>query len=351
MSVRRAVALVAVLAVCLIAAGCGGSAQKSPQRHHAAAGVVSPAASDRASPITWTGIRRVAGIVDLAGPTPAGAITAAAHGRLEILPANGMPLAFAPAYSANPLLEPYIALSSGQGVTGAGCSWPAGYVYALRLTAGHGITAISPQGKVRRFIGLRVSGLEDGIAFDRTGRFGHRLLVTMTAHARTTVFAIACNGAVQVVTRSAPRVEGGMLVTPRSFGRFGGDLLAPDEVSGNLYAIAPDGRSSLVVRSGVPHGPDIGIESLGLVPSRFRLALVSDRRTPHNPHPGDNLLLAVTHAALAAAGVRAGELIAVSEGGAATVAIGCATTCNARYIGAGPHQAHIEGHVIFTMPG
>lgn len=210
------------------------------------------------------------------------------------------------------------------------------------------MTVIGPRGSVRRFARLPTRGLENGIAFDSTGRFGHRLLVTSSVSGGTTVYAIDCHGRVEVLTRNAPRLEGGIAVAPATFGRFAGDLIAPDELSGRLYAIGPDGRSSLVTQSGLPEGQDIGVESEGFVPARFKDALVADRRTRRNPHPGDDLILGLTHATLAAAGVHPGDLLAVTEGGAQTIAVSCTTSCRVRHVADGPRLAHVEGHVVFS---
>jgi len=296
-------------------------------------------------------VRRV---LDLAGPRSDGALVVATNGRLPILGRGGHLRPFAPGYSAPSGLEAYIALSSGQ--RAGGCRWPAGDVYALRLDHGHGVTVVDPRGRVRKFAAIPTNGLLDGITFDTVGRFGHRLLVTSTAGSptsakRTTLYAVGCDGHVQTLTRQGPRVEGGMVVAPPGFGRFGGDLLVPDEVGGDLYAFAPNGRASPVVRSGVAHGQDVGIESLGVVPARYDEALVADRRVPKNPHPGNDLILGLSRARLNADGVHAGDVLAVGEGGGATVAISCASTCRSRAIGAGPRIAHVEGHVAFTRPG
>ena len=72
-----------------------------------------------------------------------------------------------------------------------------------------------------------------------------------------------------MLTHSGPRVEGGMVVAPSTFGRFAGDLLAPDEYTSKVYAFTPSGQVRLVVRTGVPSGGDIGTESLGIVPAQF----------------------------------------------------------------------------------
>lgn len=351
---RRAATL---LAICVGLAGCGGGGAATSRTTHApttTAATATTHATRRAAPANWTGRMHVLRVLDLAGPRADGSFVVATNGRLAILARDGSLRRFAPGYSAPKGLEAYIAPSSGQ--RAGGCRWPPGNVYALRLAHGHGVTVVDPRGHVRKFAAIATNGLLDGIAFDTVGRFGHRLLVTSTRGSptsakRTALYAIGCDGRVQMLTHDGPRVEGGMVVAPRSFGRFGGDLLVPDEIAGNLYAFAPDGRASLVVRSGIAHGQDVGIESLGLVPTRYGEALVSDRRVPGNPHPGDDLILGISHARLRAAGVRAGDLVAAGEGGAGTVAISCASTCRSRAIGAGPRIAHVEGHVVFTRPG
>jgi hypothetical protein len=110
----------------------------------------------------------------------------AADGRLSLLAAAGgiAPFASGPnGYHSPGGEEPYIALSPG------GC-YGTGTVYALRLTAGRGVVAISARGSIRRFARLSAPGLIDGITFDRTGAFAHRMLVTSNAGARTAVEAI-----------------------------------------------------------------------------------------------------------------------------------------------------------------
>lgn len=339
---RRLIVLALMATLCLTTA-CGGSA---------ATRTVAASARAAAGPgrlAVWTHGRHVQDILDLAGPRVRGAFAIAAAGRLGTLGAGGGVRAFAPAYVASPGLEPYIVMSSGQRVPGAGCSFRRGSIYALRLSGGDGVTVISPSGATRGFASLPSAGLEDGIAFDTTGRFGHRLLVTRTLSGHTTVAAIDCRGRVRVLTRDAPQVEGGLAVAPRSFGRFGGDLIAPDELSGLLWAIAPNGRATLVARSGLPFGQDIGIESEGFVPAAFRDALVADRHEPSNPHPGDNVILRLSRGALRAVGVRAGDLLVVAEGGGATIAVRCGPrACWVRRVVRGTAIAHIEGHVVFS---
>jgi hypothetical protein len=290
--------------------------------------------------VRWLGARHVTRVVDLTAQRSDGSFVVATNGHLALLTRRLKLLPFAPSYHASAGLEPYIALSPG------GC-FGHDAVYALRLTSNRGITMVSAAGNVSDFTSLPGPGLLNGIAFDRSGRFGHRLLVTSTASGATTVFAIDCAGQVHTVTRSGPKVEGGIAVAPSSFGAYAGDLIAPGEVSGNLYAFAPSGRATLIVHSPLPHGQDIGIESEGFVPARLRSALVADRLTPKNRHPGDDLILELGAAALRRAGVRAGQLLVVNEGGADTIAVSCEAACHAREVAIGPSEAHIEGHVVF----
>ena len=54
-------------------------------------------------------------------------------------------------------------------------------------------------------------GHPTGIAFDATGYFGRKLLVTVSNHAETSVLAIDCTGGVRVITSGhAPTMEGGI---------------------------------------------------------------------------------------------------------------------------------------------
>jgi hypothetical protein len=271
----------------------------------------------------------------------------AAAGRLWLLSAAGGVRPFPGQYRSPGGEEPYIALARPGH---KGCSFGTDTVYALRLAAPRGVLSIGPGGRVRLFATLTAPGLIDGIAFDETGGFGHRLLVTINDRSRTTVDAIDCHGAVTAITGAAPRVEGGIAVAPSTFGRFAGDLIAPGEASGLIWAITPHGKSMLLANSGLPHGNDVGVESEAFVPNDpTAAALVADRLTPGNPHPGDDVILRLGPAQLKAAGVRPGDLLVTTEGGALTDAVSCsASGCRVRYVANGPAVAHGEGHVAFT---
>ena len=246
--------------------------------------------------------------------------------------------------------EPYIARADDRAVAGAGCSFVKDTIYALEPSSKPAVIRIDTDGQSRTFARLP-AGSPYGIAFDDVGRFGYQLLVTEVVDKHTTVLAIDCNGRITTITANAPVVEGGIAVAPRSFGAFGGDLIAPDEHTGIIWAIDPTGTATKVTQSPLAHGPDIGVESEGFVPSGFTnqwSAYVADRKTPGNPHPGNDAILRLAGADLLAAGVQAGDLLVVSEASADTIVVHCSTRCSVRQIADGPENAHIEGHIVIT---
>jgi hypothetical protein len=143
-------------------------------------------------------------------------------------------------------------------------------------------------------------------------------------------------------------------VAPAEFGSFGGDLIAADELSGQVWAIGPDGTVRSVLVPELPAGPDTGVESLGFVPRGFGaggFAYLADRGTPGNPFPGTDAILRLSSASLRSAGVQDGDLLVATEGGGTTVAIRCAATCAAHPVAAGPAGGgvgHIEGHLTLV---
>jgi hypothetical protein len=346
---RRPPILSAALTAATLSTGLGACGSSASQRITAVSS---------AAPARWKAAVAIRRVLDLSAPRSDGTIVVAADERLELLRPSGAVQALPAGLSGyvNPGgEEPYIALSPGERDPAAGCSFAADALYVLRLQKGAGVTSVDARGEAHDFVRLPGKGLENGIAFDTTGRFGHRLLVTATAGSRTTVYAIDCRGAVSTVTSSAPKLEGGIAVAPASFGRFAGDLIAPDENSGHIYAISPDGRSVLLARSGLARGGDVGVESAGFVPRGFASsssALVADRRTPGNPHPGDDAVLRIGGSSLLAAGVREGDLLVATEGGAETDAIRCGvSSCQVRHVADGPADAHLEGHIVFAERG
>ena len=235
------VLLLLLIGLGLWLAGCGGG----------------PPAAARARatlPARWVRFLHVPGVVDLTGPRGDGQLTVAAAGRLFLLGTSGQPVPFARGsggYTTAVGPEPYIAMPTGKPATGLGCSFGKDATYALEPNGSPGVISIDKQGQARRFASL--PGVRpDGIAFDDVGRFGYRLLVTATARGGTTVFGVDCAGRVTTIASHAPRVEGGIAVAPLSFGSFGGDLVAPDETTGRVWAIGPGGKTRLIARSPLP---------------------------------------------------------------------------------------------------
>jgi hypothetical protein len=237
-------------------------------------------------------------------------------------------------------------------VDATSCSWSADDLFILDLTSPPGIARVDPAGHSTRFTTLRGVDTLGGIAQDTTGRFGNRLLVTGTHNGnQTTVFAIDCQGSSTTLTESAPQVEGGIAVAPPSFGQFAGALIAPDENSGQIWAIDPSGNVSLVIVPNLPTGGDTGVESEGFVPAGFSnggFAYLADRGTPNNPFPGTDSILRLPAATLTSAGVQEGDLLVAAEGNGTTVAVRCADTCSVVATLQGTNGGHIEGHIALV---
>jgi hypothetical protein len=302
----------------------------------------------------WEPVTKVPGIFDVGGPRTDGWLVVAGSGRLYLVDPLGAVTPFAQGpggYADDAGAEAYLAVSPG--LSGSGCEFTANDVYVLRVHAPLGVTKVDRLGLASPF--ATVPGVQslNGIAFDTVGGFGHRLLVTGPAGGGATVVAaIDCSGAVEIITRSAPTVEGGLAVAPPGFAPFGGALIAPDELTGNIYAIAPDGTSRRVVSSGLPVGADVGVESLGFVPlgmHRGGEVYYSDRGTPGNPHPGTDSLLRLPYSDLESVQVEEGDLLAATEGGAAMIWVRCALTCSMADVVSAPTTAHGEGHLAFRV--
>lgn len=304
----------------------------------------------------WTQWQSVAGVIDIGGPRADGSFIVAGSAALYTVTPDGnlQPFARGPGgYRDDPGTEAYMAVSPGLHAGQANCDFARDDVYILRLHTPVGVTSVDKTGEDSgSFVNVNVPGL-NGIAFDTAGAFDHRLLLTAPlSGAKTEVLAVDCKGGVQVLTTSAPQVEGGMEVAPETFGVFAGSLIAPDENSGLIWAIAPDGTARQVVSSGLPTGGDIGVESVGFVPPGFSkggYVYLADRKTANNPHPGTDSVLRLSSADLVAAGVQDGDLLAATEGGASMIAVRCASSCRVIPVVTTPTTAHGEGHLAFSV--
>lgn len=144
-----------------------------------------------------------------------------------------------------------------------------------------------------------------------------------------------------------------MDVAPESFGVFAGSLIAPDENTGVIWAIAPDGSAKQVVNTGLQKGSDVGVESLAFVPSGFGsrggYVYYADRKSPTAQYVGTDHVMRLSSADLVAAGVQDGDLLAATEGGASTIAVHCDASCRVIPVITPASSAHGEGHLVFSM--
>lgn len=300
----------------------------------------------------WEPWVSVAGVFDL-GQRSDGTLLVAGSGALYTLTPSGQLTRFATGFHDDPGAEAYLAVSPGLRLPGASCDFAADDVFILRLHAPLGVTRVNSAGDQASSLANVAITSPNGIAFDKVGFFGRRLLVTGSTNGKGQVAAIDCSGAVKMIMTAGPVIEGGVEVAPPTFGEFAGSLIAPDELSGVIWAIAPDGTAKKVADSGLPKGGDIGVESLAFVPAGFTArggyVYYSDRLTLGSPHPGSDHVLRVPSADLAAAGVRDGDLLVATEGGASMIDVRCGATCSVNPVVPTPTTAHGEGHIAFTL--
>src|SRR5262245_28340504 len=138
MTVRPRAAITGLLTLAALAtvpAGCGGK----PAGRSAA----TPA------PARWTPAAHVPAVLAPTGPRADGRFTVAADGHLSLLPAPpgaaGSPAPFARdagGYATARGGEPYLVLSTGAAVTGAGCAFPADTVYAIEPAGTPGVISV-----------------------------------------------------------------------------------------------------------------------------------------------------------------------------------------------------------------
>ncbi len=311
----------------------------------------------QAEDVAWEHWKKIGGVFDVDGPRSDGSLIVAGSAALYLVdPAgNVTPFARGPGgYHEDPGAEAYLALSPGGHVSAAGCDFTRDETFVLRVHVPIGVSRVSASGdESGSFANLTGVTSLSGITFDTSGAFDNRLLVSGLSKGKTVIFALDCTGSVQVITRSAPVLEGGLAVAPSGFGAFGGALIAPDEFSGKIYAITASGAVSTLAKPSLPTGGDIGVESVGFVPagfiSRGGAAYYADRFTAKNRHPGSNSLLRLSSAQLAAAGVQDGDLLVATEGGGTLIAVHCDTSCRVIPVVTKATSSHGEGHIAFTM--
>jgi hypothetical protein len=348
--------LLALLALAVIGGGgAAGMTLLSSPRPEASASPKVPVAPVAFTWQQWTPMKSV---LDVDGPRRDAKMVVAVNGGLQLVSTKGELSSFAPGYRVDAGSEAYIAVSPGLSVPPAGCSFGRDDIFALRLGTPLGITRVDGAGNPSNLVSLPGFDTLNAIGFDTVGSFDHRLLVAGPSHAhqaRERVMTVDCKGVAALVTDDAPAFEGGVSVAPRGFGKFGGALVVPDELSGRLLALTPDGKSALIVDPGLAAGLDTGVESAGFVPAGFLgaggHAYLADRGTANNPHPGTDTLLRLDAAQLKAAGVLEGDLLVATEGGGRTVVVHCPASgaCTSRTAGLASAGGHIEGHLAFDF--
>ncbi len=305
----------------------------------------------------WEQWQHLEGVVDVAGPRTDGKLVAVAAGRLLLVSPDGTITPFSRGVdgyvAAGKDDEAYVAMVPVGGLTvdTAGCSFNADDVFVLHLGSPQAVDRVDPAGHSQRFAVVPDVEMLNGIALDTTGRFGHRLLVSGSHAGGTKVAAIDCKGGVSAIRDMAPQFEGGLAVAPASFGHYAGQLIAPDENSGRIWAIASDGKATEIARPELPTGGDTGVESLGFVPPGFARggrAYLADRGTADNPFPGTDSILRLSASTIVPAGVAEGDLLVSTEGNGTTVAIHCEASCQVLSVADGPKGGHIEGHIALV---
>ncbi len=302
------------------------------------------------TPPNWERWTELPGVGDIVGPRPDGMLMAAAAGGLFLVHPDGRPPAPFGSYSTDPEAESYIAMAPGLDVAGAGCRFEAGEVFALELgTPPQAVVRVTVDGRASRFVETPPVDALTGITFDATGRFGNQLLVTGRRAEATVLFSIDCRGRLKTLTESAPRMEGGMEVAPQLFGEHGGDLIGVDEISGDVIFIRFDGTSGVLINSGLPAGPGIGVEGVGFTAPGFigrgGIAYVADRASSGE---GTGAIWRVTAEAFSQVRIDENDLIVTTEAGGRTAVIRCRATCRTFPFGDAA-GANIQGHVTVVL--
>jgi hypothetical protein len=286
-------------------------------------------------PPNWERWLSLPGVVDVVGPRPDGNLVAAANGRRHLVdPDTGSATPFGSVAAGS-----HIAMAPGRDVTGAGCRFEDGEVYATEQGR---ISRVALDGGSSGFVELPAVDRLTGIAFDIDGRFGNQLLVAGRKAGRTVVYSIDCRGRLRTLTEDAPPMEGGMAVAPQMFGGHGGDLIGADEVSGDVVFIRYDGTSGVLIRPDLPAGAGTGVRSVGFTAPGF----IGRAGTAYVA--GTDALWRVTAERFSQVAIDENDLIVTTAAGGKTAVIRCRTTCRTFPFGDAA-GARIQGHVTVVL--
>ena len=144
-----------------------------------------------------------------------------------------------------------------------------------------------------------------------------------------------------------------MAVAGAGFGRFAGQLVAPDENGGVIRAFAAAGRRACSPPRGCPRAATSAWRAWASCRGASGRAGRRCSPTASRPAPRTRAATPCSPSAAGRCGARAcaaGDLLAVTEAGALTIAIRCARRCSVRRVAEGPAITHAEGHIAFVPP-
>lgn len=161
--------------------------------------------------------------------------------KIKQMDSNGIVSNFATLPQTGLSVERYLAISPGLG------GFPVGYVFA---TVGQNIYKVSPDGlTVTLFVNIpSMDTGETGITFDTVGTFGFKMLLT---DRRGPVWSVDSTGVATQIGDFGVQIEG-PLVTPTTFGTFGGWLWGGNEFQDGVFAMSNTGTVQLVLHSESP---------------------------------------------------------------------------------------------------
>ena len=294
-------------------------------------------------------VRHLPGVVDLAGPRGDGSFSRRRPGGCSSWPrrrAEPVRPRARGGYQTARGTEPYLVMVNGVSAsTGPLCVHRGHRLRhpAWRPASGHHRSTRA--GRARRFASLAARAARCPVSRSTLpGGSGKGRRSWGESGGKTTVFGIGCDGRLATVTAWRPaggrRHRRGACYARRV--RRLSHRADRDQRPGVAASLA--GKFVILVPVRPACWCDIGVESAASPRPGSGRQYLADRFSPGNRHPGDDAILRLSAAGLARAGIRPGDLLVATEGGARTIDVRCAATCAVRYVAAGPAIAHAEGH-------